>query len=248
MGETVTLTGDEARHARKAQRLRPGEAVDLVDGAGLRVRGVVAADSLQEGERGGGSALRVQVEQVLQEPVPRPALVLVQARAKGGRDERAVEMATEVGVDEVVPWEAARSVVRWKGAKVEAGEQRWRRVALAAAKQARRSRVPTVHPVVNSHGLTRLVETWTSEGDLVLVCHESATTALSKTLGQVKSGLQQSRRVVVIIGPEGGISDEELTDLEGAGAKTVRLGDTVMRTSTAGPVALVATNLSLNRW
>lgn len=248
VGQIVFLGGEEGRHARKVQRLRPGEPVDLVDGDGLRVRGVVAESNGADAGGEGAAGLWVHVEEILREEAVQPSLILVQALAKGGRDEQAVEMATEVGVDEVVPWEAGRSIVRWRGTKAKAGAQRWLRVATAAAKQARRARIPRVHAVVDSRGLSDLVRRWAEGGSVILVCHETAQEQLSAVLQQLSTRLELTPSVAVIIGPEGGISDEELASLERAGAQIVRLGTSVMRASTAGPAALVALNLSLNRW
>ena len=236
-GALLLLEGSEARHAQKVKRLREGEVLDLVDGHGTRVRVVVTS--------GRDEPMKVEVIGVAVEEPSLPRLVLVQALAKGGRDEQAVEAATEVGVDAVVPWSAERAVVRWEGRKTEAGRQRWQRVAEAAAKQSRRSTVPKVEEVEGTRQLCATVAKMTAEGGLVLVCHESGSAPYS----QVVSGLLEDASIVaVVVGPEGGITEEELEMLTDAGGRIVQLGSTVMRSSTAGPAALVALNLSLGRW
>ena len=236
-GVFLLLEGSEARHAQKVQRLREGEELDLVDGRGMRASVVVRSRR--------DEPMRVEVTGVTVEEPSLPRLVLVQALAKGGRDEQAVEAATEVGVDTVVPWAASRSVVRWEGKKAEVARERWQRVAAAAAKQARRSTVPSVEQMETSSELSATVGRITDGGGVVLICHESASAPYS----QVVAGLLKDvPSVAVIVGPEGGITDEELEALTDAGGRIVQLGSTVMRTSTAGPAALVALNLSLGRW
>lgn len=246
-GDRFALTGDEARHAASVRRLRAGEAVDLVDGAGRRVH----ADVVDAGR----AELVVTVTGVEVEPPPTVRLVLVQALAKGSRDEDAVETATEVGVDAVVPWQAERSVSVWAGPKAARGVERWRSVAVAAAKQSRRAHVPVVADLVDSKRLAAHVSDVVAADGAVLVLHESATTPLAAAVlpepGRVVVHPEHAAtptRVAVVVGPEGGISDGELARLEQAGAQTVRLGPHVMRTSTAGPVALALLAERLGRW
>ncbi len=145
----------------------------------------------------------------------------------------------------MVPWAASRSVVRWEGKKAEVARERWQRVAAAAAKQARRSTVPSVEQMETSSELSATVGRITDGGGVVLICHESASAPYS----QVVAGLLKDvPSVAVIVGPEGGITDDELQALTAAGGRIVQLGSTVMRSSSAGPAALVALNLSLGRW
>ncbi|MCI7456596.1 16S rRNA (uracil(1498)-N(3))-methyltransferase [Actinomyces urogenitalis] len=224
-GDVVVLTGSEARHAVTVRRLQPGERVDLVDGAGLRLVGEVSAAQ-------GKDRLAVRVLERVQEPEPAHALVLVQALAKGGRDEQAVETATEVGVGVVVPWQAGRSIAQWKGPKTAKGRERWQATATEAAKQARRAYVPTVSEVMTTAQLAAWVRETTQAGGTVLVLHEEATAPV----GGVR--LPDGGAIAVVVGPEGGISAEETAALEAAGATTVRLGPHVLRTASAGPVAL----------
>lgn len=234
-GGSWTLTGPEARHAASVQRLRVGESIEVVDGEGTRLVGEVAEGS-------GPAAVEISILEVAEEPQPAPRLVLVQALAKGGRDEMAVEAATELGVDAVRPWQSERSVVQWRGDKAAKGEQRWRSLVHAATKVARRSWLPEVLPFVRGHALVEAVTEAVAGGAVVLVLHEVATAPL------VEVSLDGVREVMVVIGPEGGISDPEVDALVAAGARAVLLGPNVLRSSTAGPAALAALSARTRRW
>ena len=224
-GDVVVLDGPEGRHAATVKRTRVGEAVDLVDGRGTRVSGTVTAASKD--------SITVAVTSRTAEPAPSPRLTLVQALAKGDRGELAVELATEVGVDEVLPWSAARCVVRWDGERGDKAHERWRSTAREAAKQARRSWFPEVGPCLATPDVAALPGT-------VLVLHEAASVPLTS--------VDLHGDVVLVVGPEGGITDEELQQLTGAGATAVRLGETVLRTSTAGAAALAVVSSRTGRW
>jgi len=239
-GDRAHLGGVEGRHAAVVRRLVPGEALDVVDGRGLRLTCRVESASK--------SGADLVVDSLLREPEPRPRLVLVQALAKGGRDEQAVETATEVGVDEVVPWQSERSIVRWNPQKAARGADRWREVARAAAKQSRRAWVPGVGGVLDSRGLVAWVRDLVDEGGLCLVCHEEATGTLTDLLGGHREALTRAPRVAVVVGPEGGISPGELEALRGAGGRVVLLGPHVLRSSTAGPAACILIGAALGRW
>lgn len=241
-GSSVTLTGSEARHAVTVRRLRPGERVDLVDGVGTRlVCEVAAADR---------DRLSVRVLERVVEAASPVRLVLVQALAKGGRDEQAVETSTEVGVDLVLPWQAQRSVAVWKGPKLAKGRERWQATAREAAKQARRARLPQVAEPVGTTALAAWVEQVTREGGMVLVLHEEAMAPIGEVV--LPAGAAEGRSgapvVAVVVGPEGGIGEEETAALEAAGAQTVRLGPHVMRTASAGPVALAVLAQRAGLW
>ena len=244
-GAHIALEGSEARHAVKVQRLRGGERVDLVDGAGFRARAAVAPSASPD-------ELAVEVLEVQQDAPRTPRLVLVQALAKGGRDEQAIETATELGVDGVVPWEADRSIVRWTSQKVAKALDRWEKVLVAATKQSRRAGVPRLEQPVSSRQLTERIEEWTAEGGVVLVCHEEASaslpSAIASAFGQARADAEARGPLVIVVGPEGGVSSEELAAFEGAGATPVLLGPEVLRSSTAGPAALAVANVLLGRW
>ena len=222
VGGEVLVDGAEGHHAVAVRRLRAGERVVVADGAGGGVRGEVV-DATRAG-------LRVHVLEVLAEPAPPVRLVVAQALAKGDRGELAVEMLTEVGAAEVVPWQASRSVARWSADRVDRGLSRWRSTAREAAKQSRRLRVPTVSEPVT----TRVLAERLGAAELALVLHEDATDPIAAV------PLPAAGEVVVVVGPEGGISPEELAAFDAVGARTVRVGDHVLRTSTAGVVALAA--------
>jgi 16S rRNA (uracil1498-N3)-methyltransferase len=222
LGGEVLVDGPEGHHAVAVRRLRAGERVVVADGAGGGVRGEVL-DATKAG-------LRVRVDELLDEPAPAVRLVVAQALAKGDRAELAVEMLTEVGVAELVPWQASRSVARWSADRVDRGLTRWRSTAREAAKQSRRLRVPSVSDPVTTKALVQRL----AVADLALVLHEDATLPIAAV------DLPAGGEVVVVVGPEGGISPEELAAFDAVGARTVRVGDHVLRTSTAGVVALAA--------
>lgn len=229
-GDLVTLTGAEAHHAAAVRRVRVGEAVTLGDGRGAWLTGVCASVAPRE--------VVVEVTERRDERAPSRRVALVQALAKGDRDELAVQAATELGVDEVVPWQAARSVSRWDAAKAEKGRTRWATIAREAGKQAHRAWLPEVTGVVSTRELVQRAAT-----AHVLVLEPTASVALTALdLGG------DDRDVLLVVGPEGGITPDELAALEAAGATLVRLGDTVLRTSTAGPAALALVNAALGRW
>lgn len=227
-GELLTLTGAEAKHASVVRRVRVGEAVTIGDGSGVWLEGTVEDVSAAQ------VSVRV-TERVMQEQ-PRTRIVLAQALAKGDRDELAVQAACELGVDEIVPWQAARSISRWEGPKAEKGRERWATIVREAAKQSHRAWVPSVAEVVTTAQLATRTST-----QRMLVLDPTATNRLS--------GIQaDDRDILLVVGPEGGISPEELQRLSDAGAERVRLGDTVLRTSTAGPAAIAVLSGILGRW
>jgi 16S rRNA (uracil1498-N3)-methyltransferase len=226
-GGVVRVTGDEARHAITVARLRVGELISVGDGAGLIADGVVT--SIAAGD------LEVAVQRLRREEAPTPALWLAQALAKGDRDELAIQAATELGVSGVIPWQAERSVSRWDGPRAAKGRERWRSIVREASKQSIRAWVPGVADAADTQALTRLT-------GLVLVLEPTASTALTEM------PLDDLERITLVVGPEGGVSPKELAQLEEVGARAVRLGAEVLRTSTAGPAALAVLNARLGRW
>lgn len=227
--DLLVLDGPEGRHAATVRRVRLGEAVDLADGRGTRAHCTVTAL-----ER---DTVHVRVLSREVEPEPSPRLVLVQALAKGDRGERAVELATEVGIDEVIPWQAQRCIVRWEGVRGEKALQRWRSTAREAGKQSRRARLPVVSHWLETPGLlARMV------GATTLVLHEQASAPLAG------AALPLSGEVLLVVGPEGGLTDGELTELVAAGGVAVRLGTSVLRTSTAGVAAAAVVSARTGRW
>lgn len=238
-GATFVLEGAEARHAVTVKRLAVGEPVDIADGAGKRITGTVTAAAPQE--------LTVECGEVVTEPRPDVRLVLVQALAKGDRDELAAETATELGIDAVVPWQAERSIVRWKPERAAKAHAKWQSVVTAAAKQARRAWIPEVRAAVDGNGLQAAV----AAADLAVILHEDAVRPLRQVLEawhQQAGDGGVAREVLLIVGPEGGISPREVTRLCDAGAVTALLGHHVLRSSTAGPAATVLASDVLGRW
>ena len=219
IGGIVEGTGDEARHAVVVKRTRPGESVLLADGAGRAVRGSVVA-----AER---NRLALEVTEILASPPRAHRFVVAQALAKGDRSELAVEIMTELGVDEILAWQASRSIVRWQGERGAKSLGRWAATAREATKQSRRFRIPEV----SAAGTARVVER-IGAAELALVLHESA----EKTLARVN--LPEAGEILLIVGPEGGISPDELERFQQAGAVPVRISDGVLRTSTAGAIAI----------
>jgi len=230
-GSVLFLDGEEGRHAVTVRRLAVGEPVDLVDGLGRRATGSVVAVR-------GRDVLEVEVSSYADEPAPSPRLVVVQALPKGERGETAVETLTEVGVDEVVPWAAARCVAVWRGEKAGRGVEKWRRTAAEAGKQARRARFPVVTELAS----TADVVTRVRAASLAVVLHESASRALASV------PVPASGEVVLVVGPEGGLEQAEFSALADAGALACRLGPSVLRTSTAGTVAAAVVLASTGRW
>lgn len=236
VGELFTLTGPEARHAVRVRRLAPGAPVRCADGTGRGVAGVVAAL-----EAAGIDTLTVQVTAVLSQARVGPSFVLVQALAKGGRDELAVEAATELGVDEVLAWQADRSIVRWRPERAAKSLMKWHHVVTAAAKQARRLSEPMVSGPVSTADVVRRLAAAVSGGGAAYVLHEHADEPLAGR------SLPERGDLVVVVGPEGGITDGELASFAAVGAMTVQLGDNVLRSSTAGPAALAVLSAA-DRW
>jgi 16S rRNA (uracil1498-N3)-methyltransferase len=228
--DAVTLSGAEGRHAATVRRLRPGERVDVSDGAGLLAECVVTAAA------SGGLELAVQARHQL--PRPEPAITVVQAIPKGDRGELAVEEMTEVGVDRIVPWAAARCVPVWQGARGERSLAKWRATAHAAAKQSRRAWIPEVTELSS----TAQVGLQIAKATCAIVLDPDATDALSHF------SLPESGDLLIVVGPEGGITDAESAAFQAAGATARRLGSTVLRTSTAGPVAAAVLLSRTNRW
>ena len=227
--DRLALTGDEGRHAATVRRTRPGEQLDVADGQGRRARCQVLA--------GTRSSLDLQVLAVTDEPAPPVRLVLVQALAKGGRDQQAIEAATELGVDAVVPWQAGRSISVWAGERRARGRDRWQADVREAAKQSRRAWVPQVADPVDTPVLADLLRA----AALAVLLDADADQRFAEV------DLPATGDLLLVVGPEGGIDPDELAALTRAGAVAARLGPHVLRTSSAGPaaVALLAARL---RW
>ena len=246
------LGGDEGRHAAGVRRMRVGETLQLADGFGRWAAATISAV--------GKGNLTVNVGEAATDAAPQPRVVLIQALPKGERSDLAVDLATQAGVDEIVPWQAARCVARWDSGsdcaqlphaaanetarhqaasnKAERGREKWQRVAREAAKQSRRHTIPPVRPLASTAHVVDLLRA----ADCALVLHE----AESRPLASVD--LSHADGVVLVVGPEGGIAPGELAAFRAAGAHPVRLGREVLRTSSAAAVALGALGVLTGRW
>lgn len=229
-GQVITVDGAEARHAVTVSRVRPGDRLRVGNGAGLLLEGTVLSAE--------PARLTLRVDDAVETAAATPRIRLVQALAKGDRDELAIQAATELGVDGVIPWTAARSITRWEGAKIIKGHERWSSIVREASKQSIRAWLPEVAPLASTKQLAVLAAT-----TRMLLLDPTATGRLTEVAVPT-----DDRDILLVVGPEGGISPAELLLLEQAGASQVRLGDTVLRTSTAGPAALAILNATLGRW
>ena len=229
VGQEVILDGPEGHHAASVRRLRVGEAIALTDGHSTHSRGVVSQVSAK--------SVTIAIREVNPITAPSVTFELVQALAKGDRDELAIQAATELGCTRIVPWQAERSVSRWDEAKAVKQVQRWETITAEAAKQALRPLFPTVSAPVTSKQLTA-----SFAGKTVLILDPTATVGLSELdLAKVKT-------VSIVVGPEGGITEGELGLFEAAGAVRVNLGSGILRTSTAGLAAISFLTGRLGLW
>jgi 16S rRNA (uracil1498-N3)-methyltransferase len=228
--DLIVLAGPEGRHAADVRRLTAGERVDLTDGEGQ-----VAECVVTRAQRG---QLELAVRQRRVLPAPDPVLAVAQAIPKGERGQLAVELMTEAGVDVIVPWAAERCVARWQGERGERAVARWRSTAREAAKQARRSRVPEVTASAGLGG----VAVRAGQAARAFILDPQAAELLSEVT------LPRSGEMLVIVGPEGGITPAETSALTGAGATAARLGPTVLRTSSAGMAAAAVLLSRAGRW
>ncbi len=231
VGDVVVLSGPEGRHAVAVRRITVGEQIDLADGQGTVLHASVESTA-------GRDSLRARVVGRSTVARPEPRIVVVQALPKGERGETAVETLTEVGVDEIVPWQAERCIARWSGEKAQRGHAKWSSAARAAGKQARRPWFPTVSALAGHAD----VEVRIASAALAVVLHEDA----GAPIGHLT--IPTAGDIVLIVGPEGGVSPVELERFSAAGATAARLGPSVLRTSTAGTVAAAVVLAATDRW
>ena len=240
-GWKLALPQSVRRHAIQAMRLKDGDELQLSDGRGLRIHAVLC--DAQQGI--------AQVSSFSKEPQPITKLALIQALAKTGHDEQAIDTATQIGVDEVIPWQADRSIAKWKVGRTG---KKWRQVLEAATEQSRRSWTPELGECVTSKQLVAICKRACVRGDMVIVLHQDAT----KTWNQLEESIAalsdkclqdgRQRTVYVVVGPEGGIGDTEIESFTNAGAEVCVLGSNILRASTAGPVALSLLARALGRF
>ncbi|WP_284869170.1 16S rRNA (uracil(1498)-N(3))-methyltransferase [Corynebacterium rhinophilum] len=231
-GDSITLSGPEARHAVTVKRMQQGEKLALIDGTGIRL-------TLTVTETSGKDHLAGTVESVTHIPEPNPRVTVVQAIPKSERAELAVDLATQAGADEIIAWQADRCVAKWDGKKAPKAVAKWQAAAEAAAKQSRRDRIPQVRgPLTTRQLVAELAER--AESASVLVLHEEATESIRE--------VDLRGEVFLLVGPEGCIGEEELTTLCEAGAVPIKLGPEVLRTASAAMVALAAIGMRTERW
>jgi 16S rRNA (uracil1498-N3)-methyltransferase len=226
--KTFTLAGEEGRHAATVKRMRTGEIINLCDGQGIRA--IAAVTKVHK------HSIDVDITSVSFEEAPEPRFVVVQALAKGERAELAVEMLTEVGADAIIPWKAEHSIGKWDADNK--GLEKWRRTSRESSKQSRRAWIPEISALHTTAEICELM----SKAQSVFVLHESADQALAAC------AIREQGTIMLVVGPEGGISPDELAAFAAAGARVVHMGASVMRTSTAGAIAVGGLLMRSQRW
>lgn len=232
VGSQVELSENEGHHAVRVRRVRVGETVELVDGHGVRAIGDVCAV--------GAATCTIDVTALTFEPVLAPALTVVQALVKRDRSDQAMELLTETGVDTVIPWAASRSQSHVMPTK-------WPRIAIESAKQSRRARFPVVTEVHTTSDVAALIRSRVATGAVALLCHESADTSIVEALASIDSTSAVSD-IIIVVGPEGGLTQDELATCRDAGATAVVMGPSVMRAATAGAAAASIVSALTPRW
>lgn len=226
-GTTQELSGDEGHHAVAVMRLSIGEQIKIADGSGNWVSGTITEV--------GKKSLKIDVAQRGSAQSGKPELIVVQAVTKSDRTKEMLELLTVAGADQIIPWQAERCISKWQSDSAS----KWLVLIKEAAKQSRRVKLPLLSDEVSTNQLVKLI----NPNDKVIILHESASNRISQI--NFSSEIQ---RVFIIIGPEGGISDAEIAQLEAVGAVTARMGDLVLRSAHAGFAALAAIQSSIGRW
>lgn len=230
LGTSFTLGGPEAKHAISVRRMTIGESIAISDGSGVKIRGKVIKVKKE--------TLEISIESIEELLAPKSQLVLVQALAKGDRDELAIQACTELGLFGVIPWQADRSISIWKAEKKQKGQARWQSIVTEASKQSLRAFIPRVEQVLDSQELISALQVF----DQVLILDPEA----DKSITEINSPAEG--KVAIVVGPEGGISEQELESFKKAGFSSVRLGSGVLRTSTAGMAAVSYLQAKLGDW
>ena len=226
-GQRQVLENEEAHHAIKVLRLNTGEVIKISDGVGNWVSGPIVEIAKKE--------LFISITERGEIQAAKPELVLVQAITKSDRNKEMLELAVEAGVDRIIPWQSERSISKWQSDS----EQKWQVGIKQSCKQARQAKLPQLMQVMSTSEVIKSI----GEGGFGIVFHEEASTKFSDlTIPNSQSS------VYLVIGPEGGISEQELLSFQNNGSKVVRLGDTVLRSAHAGFAALSAVQTKLGRW
>jgi 16S rRNA (uracil1498-N3)-methyltransferase len=228
VGSSYEFDSDDAQHAIRVLRMSAGEVFMLSDGRGKWSKVKIFAVKKK--------SLEVEVmETGIQDPLE-VSFTVVQALPKGDRLKESIELLTEGGVDTIIPWSAQRSI-----GKADKGVEKLQVTAREASKQSRRLFIPDVTDVANTSKVVELIP----QHDLVLVFHESAKSKVSEIITRKYF---ESRSVMIIIGPEGGITDEELGLFKSAGAKVALMGRPILRSAHAGLAAMSAVNALIKVW
>lgn len=235
--DRITLRGEEAQHAGTVLRLGVGDQLELSDGAGRVARCEILAVS-------GKARLELDVLEVREHQQRQPVLTVVQALPKSERSELAVDLLTQAGVDSIIPWQAQRSIAKWPAAKREKSRTKWVNAATAAAKQSRRPDIPKIHELATVSTVVQHIAETRQRGGRALILHETA----ERSLATLPTDELAVTEVLLVIGPEGGITEQELAEFRAAGATPILLGPEVLRTATAGMVALAVISSQTGRW
>ena len=220
VGASYSFNSEDANHAIKVLRIEVGEIFRVSDGNG-------GWANVQVNEVTKRSLETTVLEVGRQEPLE-IKFTVVQALPKSDRAKEAVELLTEAGADVIVPWLANRSISRTEVIS------KFATTAREASKQSRRLFIPQLHETVKERGVIELIK----NADLALVFHESAQVKLSEII----TPQTKAKNVVIVIGPEGGITEEELASFAAAGAHVAGLGRPILRSAHAGLAALSAVN------
>jgi 16S rRNA (uracil1498-N3)-methyltransferase len=226
-GSTQELSGDEGHHAVKVMRLQIGEQIKIADKLGNWVSGAITEV--------GKKSLRINVSERGNAEHLKPELILVQAVTKSDRTKEMLELLTVAGADQIIPWQAQRCISKWKSDSTD----KWLTTIKESAKQARRVKLPVLRDAVTTNQLVKLFQA----EDQIIVLHESAQSNISQF-----NFVENTKRIFIIIGPEGGISEDEITQLTSAKAVVVRMGENVLRSAHAGFAALSGVQTLIGRW
>lgn len=223
VGGSYEFANDDANHAIRVLRMQAGDEFMLSDGNGSWSQ-VVATEVKKK-------SMQVRVmDSGFQAPLA-TTITVIQALPKGDRAKEAIELLTEAGVDRIVPWASARSIGK--------GSEKFAITAREASKQSRRFRIPEVTEVATTAQICEAIKL----SDLAIAFHESATSKLSD---QVSS--HNVEHLLIIIGPEGGLTDEEIAAFTEAGAKVALMGRPILRSAHAGIAAVSAVSALLKVW
>lgn len=226
-GATQEISGDEAHHAVSVMRLTVGEKIKIADGSGNWVSGTITEV--------GKKNLKIEIADRGRIDFVKPELIVVQAVTKSDRTKELLELLTVAGADQIIPWQAERCISKWQ----DDSAAKWQVSIKEAAKQARRVKLPALSDAVSTNQLVKLFNT----KDKAIILHESATNKISEI-----NLSNEMERIFIVIGPEGGITDAEITQLASVGAVTARMGDLVLRSAHAGFAALAAIQSRIGRW